>query len=235
MKKSFRSSCKAIFLIVLALSLLVSSAFAEVMIDPSWHRDESLKGRGMGYTSPEYVGVIGYVVTGLYDVSFEKDGCCTDGDWQVPIYEKDKQFWKVAGEVSHKTEVVVLEQELSMSIRAYSGYLLVKQLDNGAEYYIELGNYMTKPYWEQDVISAVSDGYVLAEFNQVSDYYPVFMNGGAYPMEDGTVLLLVGKSGLSRYINMYTNQLEAKRYIKVSKGWIIRDVYVNADDLTIIY
>lgn len=203
------------------------------------HYDESLEGHGRGSRAnePNYVGVIGYVtVYGDQARDIENSGDIENKDlWEVATYEPDKQFWNETGKLLHKTEVVVREQMLyHRSYGNYSGYLLVEKKDDGTKHYIDVKNFETKPYWtyQDKMETAASIGIFLAEFKQVSNYYPVYENGMKANVKDGTIVLVIGKAGaFSKNIG---TTIKGVRYIKKnkkSKGTF----YFNPADLTIIY
>ncbi len=115
--------------------------------------------------------------------------------WKVPVYRKDKQFWEQTGTIDHKTEIVVINQELEMPSRKYStsrctGYLHVICLDTGKDCWLDVGNYVNSPYWNEGLTEAQKAGYCIASFRQVSDYYPVTKGNKKADLEEGTLVLL---------------------------------------------
>ena len=205
------------------------------------HYDESLKGRGSadsGRSEPQYVGVIGYVAqyrTEAYNKIEESKDFRDESVWVVPTYERDKQFWNEVGSLPHKTEVVVREQILAHEgYGAYSGYLLVERTDDKSQYYINVMNFITKPYWtyQTDLTAAALVGYYIAEYKQVSDYYPVSSGGKKADLKDGTIVLVKGKAGLSRYVHPSETDIEAVVWKKGGGG---STYYFNHEDLSIIY
>lgn len=90
---------------------------------------ENLKGRGFsdnGREEPKYVGVKGYVVVSLNDYNLAHSENSLNGNWTIPTYQQDKQFWNETGQfLNHKTEVTVKKQILQHEgYGGYSGYLL---------------------------------------------------------------------------------------------------------------
>lgn len=202
----------------------------------------NLKGRGWsdsGRSEPQYESVVGYVVIDYMDVNLAKTDDCFQTPWTVHIYEKDKQFYNESGFVAHKTPVVVKTQELNHEgYGAYSGHLIVERIDGGEELCIDVGNFITNPYWESsDLIDAASIGYYIAEFKQVSDYFPVSKSNEKVDLEDGTKVLVTGKTGLYGRggPDNKTNQIQAKVFKEWKYGYGGVSVFFNADDLTILY
>lgn len=203
-------------------------------------RDETLAGHGhsdAGRSEPQYVGVVGYAVN--WGESYYDDEEYLSGNWTVPIYEKDKQFYNESGTIAHKTEVLVVSQELEHEgYSAYSGYLTVEDTTTGEQYIIDVRNFITKPYWTyDDLLSAVSVGHFIAEFNQVSDYYPVDKSNEKVALEDGTVVHAIGKTGTfgRNGPDDETNQIEAVVFKEWKYGYGGVSVFFNADDLKLIY
>lgn len=207
-------------------------------------RNENLNGRGRSDVSrsePNYINVIGYTAVSLHEESELKntDDFQNLDYWQIPTYEKDKQFWnKTDITLPHKTEVLVKEQDLKHEgWGRYSGYLKVQSLEDGTEYYIDVINFVTKPYWtfDNDLRAAASEGNFIAEYKQVSDYYPVDSGGDKVEIPDGTIVLVHGVSGTTGRFDPSTNSIEAMVWKEWRLGYGGVDVYFNADDLTIIY
>lgn len=202
-------------------------------------RNENLKGRGR---AAEYVNVIGYVVVG-YDQNYtleHTDSFQNMDLWVIPTYEPDKQFWNVAEGVviPHKTEVIVRDQVLTHEgYGSYSGYLLVEELEGGQQYYIDVMNFETKPYWtyNDDLKTAALIGEFIAVYHQISDYYPVLNDGSKAEIADGTVVLVKDVAGLSRYVNSDETGIGAVVWQEWESGYKNANVYFNAEDLTIIY
>ena len=193
-----------------------------------------LNGRGksdLGRSEPQYENIIGYVA------SYKSEGSSIEPNWQVPIYQKDKQFYEEVGKIGHKTKVLVLEQELEHSHHGYyKGYLLVKDVDTEKTFYISVYNFITVPYWEYtDLLEATVVGEYIAEFNQNSDYYPVNKNGKKVELTDGTKVLVTGKTGTMRDVDNDTHPIEATVYKEWEYGYGGVTVYFAAEDLSIVY
>lgn len=185
----------------------------------------------------QYVGMTGYIGVAynsfLYsstDTPYENDWFTTP--WKATTYEKDKQFWNAVGTVDHKTQVVVVDEELepgSHGTYRYNGYLLVKQVDNDAQFYISVTDFIVDPYWEnKNMRDILYLGPCLAVYHQVSDYYPLDGRDRRADVADGSVVLVRGASpGGSGFGNSTTNFVDA--LTANGRG------YFNPADLTIIY
>lgn len=199
------------------------------------YRNENLDGRGYSAvrSEPDYVNVIGYVALSYQEENeLEKtDQFADESLWKIPTYEKDKQIWSETGEyLPHKTEVVVTEQFLKHEGHGtYTGYLLVKSLDDDTEYYINVRNYITKPYWSYDnLIDAAKVGCFVAKYNQVSDLYPVTQSNDPVEMPDGTIVFVTGVSGAS-------STVKATVWKEWRYGYGGVEVNFQPDDLQILF
>ena len=204
-------------------------------------RPEDLNGRGwsdVGREEPEYKNISGYVVIDYDDYELAHTDDFPSSPWYVPIYEKDKQFYTEIGTVEHKTEVIVKDQELEHEGHgAYSGYLLVESIETGDSFYIDVGNFLTKPYWTYSPNEAVKVGYYIAELNQVSDYYPVSLDNEKVELEDGTLVLVTGRTGTygRGRVDNDTHPIEGIVFKQWKYGYGSSTVYFTAADLTVIY
>ena len=208
-------------------------------------RDESIRGRGFsdsGRSELQYVNLIGYVV-----ISTEQEYTLRKTDkfedkklWTIPTYKKDKQFWNTVDGITlpHKTEVIVREQELShIGWGNYKGYLLVERLDNSEQYYINVMNFVTKPYWDyyDDLRTAAITGYLIGIYHQKSDYYPIDNGGEKATIDDGKIVLITGIAGHSRSVDPSTNGIDAVVWQNWRYGYGGVTIHFNQEDLTIIY
>lgn len=185
-----------------------------------------------GWSEPNYIGTTGYV-SAYHEESIEKNENFSSDIWMIPTYEKDKQFWNKSGEISHKTIVTVLDQELNHEGHGfYSGYLHVKTEDN-KEFYIEVHNYILNPYWEmQDLYDMAQEGMYVAEFKQSSKYYPVFKDGEKADLEDGTIVLVIGTTHFAE--NTVKDAIEAIVYKQWTYGYGGVSVFFSSEDLSYI-
>ena len=205
------------------------------------HRDESLTGRGVsdgGREEPNYVNVIGYAAVYSeqeYNLKSTDDFQNLDY-WKIPVFVKDKQFWEETGEkLDHKTEVVVKEQYLEHEGWGfYSGYLLVENTESGDQYVINVKNFITKPYWTYDDLAAAAKvGPMVAEYKQVSDYYPVTNGNKKVEIPDGTIVLITGTTSATGIPE--SNNIDAIVWKEWSVSYGGVDVYFNPEDLTVKY
>lgn len=206
--------------------------------NPQSQVNENLNGRGFadnGREEPKYIGVKGYVVVPLSDYDLMHSENSLNGDWKIPTYQQDKQFWIETGQfLNHKTEVLVKNQILEHSrYGAYTGYLLVQRLSDNAEFYVDVGNFVTKPYWNYEIKAARATGLCIAVFNQISNFYPVNNSGQKVELPNGIKVLVVmqppgGKVGIE-------NNISALVWKQWQYGYGAVDIYFNEQDLKIIY
>lgn len=202
--------------------------------DKSVNEQSVLNGRGesdVGRYEPQYENITGYIA------SYGTKECSINPNWQVPIYQKDKQFYEEFGKIAHKTKVLVLEQELEHSgYGYYKGYLLVKNIETEETFYINVENFINTPYWEYtDLCEATDFGNYIAEFNQKSDYYPVDKKGKKVELTDGTKVLVTGRTGTRRNVDNDTHPIEAAVYKEWKHGYGAVMVYFTSEDLSIAY
>lgn len=196
-----------------------------------------LSGRGVSESygkEPEYINVIGYIVV-ADNARLETDSEFAKRPWLVDTYIPDKQFWEKSGTIEHKTEVTVLEQFLTKKTgKHYDGYLRVRRNDTNEECYIDVDNFETKKYWEYDIKEAFKTGYMIAEFKQVSDFYPVTSGKTKTPLDDGTLVLLPMNPYVSNP-DRTNNPITGVVFKEWAKGFGGVNVFFNEEDLTIIY
>ena len=204
----------------------------------SWAED-----RGMVGTSkyePDYIGALGFAA--VYDnQNMEKNANFGTTPWKVPVYQKDKQFWQETGSIDHKTEVVVIGQELELPKRSYStsrcsGYLQVIRMDTGEACWLNVENFVTSAYWEKSLTGAMEKGYCIASFKQVSDYYPVTKGKEKTELEDGTLVLLPMKSkNYASSPDKTNNPIVGIVFKEWKYGFGGVNVFFNEADLTLVY
>ena len=204
----------------------------------SWQKDRGTVGTSK--TEPGYVAALGYAAV-YEDEKLEYDSSFGTTPWKIPIYEKDKQFWKETGTIDHKTEVVVIGQELEMPKKTYStsrctGYLRVIRMDTGESCWLDVANFVTDPYWDKSLTSAQEKGYCIAVFNQISDYYPVTKGNSKAELDDGLLVLLPMKSKIFATSPDKTNNPVAGIVFKQwQKSFGGVTVWFNEKDLTLSY
>lgn len=189
---------------------------------------------------PDYLGVIGYAAV-YENQRLDKNANFSQTPWKIPVYQKDKQFWKESGTIDHKTMVVVIEQQLEKMSNTgynsrYKGYLHVIRLDTNESCYIDVTNFVTNQYWTGDLSTAIEKGYCIATFKQVSDYYPVAHGGGKAELEDGMMILLPA-SGTHYYSSpdKTNNPIPGIVFKEWKYGFGGVFVFFNTADLSVIY
>ena len=209
-----------------------------IVVTRGWSYDRGTVGTSK--SEPSYIGSLGYAVV-YEDQKLEKNSAFGTTPWKVPVYRKDKQFWEQTGTIDHKTEVVIIGQELEMPKRSYStsrctGYLHVIRMDTGEDCWLDVGNYVASPYWEKSLTDAQESGYCIATFKQVSDYYPVTKPNDKTELDDGTLVLLPMKSKVYETTPDKKNNsvpgIVFKQW-RVSYGGVT--VWFNEKDLTLTY
>ena len=203
-----------------------------------WEYDRGMVGKSS--YEPDYVSALGYVAV-YTEENLEKNSAFSTTPWKVPVYRKDKQFWEKTGTIDHKTEVVVIGQELEMPTRKYSsarctGYLHVIRMDTGKDCWLNVDNFVLKPYWEDSLSYAQEKGYCMATFKQVSDYYPVTKGNTKAELEDGTKVLLPVKSQITATSpDKVNNPVSGIVFMEWQKGFGGVTVWFNAKDLELSY
>ena len=195
---------------------------------------------GVSKNEPNYVAALGYaaVFTGE---KLENNSDFSTTPWQVPAYRKDKQFWEQTGTIDHKTEVVIIGQELEKpktrySPDRYTGYLHVIRTDTGEDCWLNVDNFVTKPYWKNSLADAQEKGYCIAVFRQKSDYYPVTKGNEKTVLEDGMMVLLPMKTKVSGSSPDKTNNPVGGIVFKEWKyGFGGVTVWFNEKDLELAY
>ncbi len=205
---------------------------------------KELNGRGrsdVGRNEPQYVGIIGYAAISKYyghDWILADKKKPYDVPWRIKTYQKDKQFWNETEDtLEHKTEIIVKEQMLSHEgYSYYSGYLLVQRRNDKKEFFINVKNFITKPYWTySDVLSALRVGPLIAVFHQRSDYYPVNKSNKKVDVPDGTLVFIYdetqsyGRDGPDYKTNQACGRFW--REDEQKQEW----AFFNKDDLQIQY
>lgn len=198
------------------------------------HRD--LMGRGhsdSGREQPDYKNVIGYVSVGYNEETLlESNNSFSETPWKIPIYDKIDGKYVETGSVDHKTEIIVISQDLEHEEYSnYSGFLLVENIDNNEQFYINVNNFITKNYWSLfSLEDAASFGYFIAEYHQTSKYSPITSSNQTVTINDGTTVLVIRNS--SRASN---NSLEAIVFKEWENGYGGISIFFNKDDLSLIY
>lgn len=195
---------------------------------------------GTSKYEPDYVASLGYAAV-YEDQKLENNSAFGTTPWKIPVYQKDKQFWQETGTIDHKTEVVVIGQDLTMPKSTYktahcTGYLHVIRMDTRESCWLNVTNYVNSPYWDKSLTSAQEKGYCIATFKQVSDYYPVTKGKEKAEIDDGTLVLLPMKAKASGSSPDKANNpipgIVFKQW-RVSYGGVT--VWFNEKDLSLTY
>ena len=185
-----------------------------------------------GREEPNYIGIKGYaVVYGEEEYNISENDKFDTIAWEIPIYEKDKQFYEKIGTIPHKTEIGVVDQELEHEgYGNYDGYLKVEIIESGEIVYIDVSNFATEAYWNLNIENAAKSGICVAEYNQVSDYWPVTGDNKKVELDENTHVLIEGYDSYKK-----DTPIQAIVFKNWTYGYGGVDVYFNKDDLKIIY
>ena len=195
-------------------------------------------GRGKtSYSSePDYAGILGYVSVWTRD-GLDKNASFSETPWTVPVYQPDKQFWAETGTIPHKTQVVVIGQKLEKkSYKQYEGYLQVIRMDTKEACWLKVEHFITDPYWEKSLTRAIEEGYCIATFNQICNYYPVTKGNEKADLPDCTLVLLQPKNSIHGSSPDKTiNSVGGIVFKELAKGYGSVTVWFNEKDLTLSY
>ena len=211
------------------------TAYAPAVEKATWK-----EGRGKTiYASsrePDYAGVLGYASVWTGE-KLEKNASFSETPWTVPAWQPDKQFWAEAGTIPHKTQVVVIGQKLEKkSYTQYEGYLQVIRMDTKGTCWLKVEHFITDPYWEKELARAIEEGYCIATFKQVSNYYPVTKGNEKTELPDGTLVLLPLKSSVrGSSPDKTNNSIGGIVFKEWAKGYGGVNVWFNEKDLTLSY
>lgn len=189
-----------------------------------------------GRNEPKYVDLNGFV-TAYHNENrdLSQDNNYINTPWQIPIYEKTTyDTYTICGSIDHKTPIKVISQSLEHEgWGTYEGYLYVMDTNTNATFYMDVSNFSPIPYWEYDNPTLIPYvGYCIAEYHQKSDIPPVNRDNEPIELEDGTKVLVAGKTESSSKGPKEKFHPIKTFYINSNYGSII---YFNLDDITIIY
>lgn len=204
----------------------------------SFYDGSDMKGRGLRDNAgePYYVGVNGYAVV-YVDANLESESEYNNTPWTVPVYIKDNGDYVLNGKINHKVKIEIIGQELKkQNGREYEGFLEFQELETGRVGYINVKNFVTIPYWNQDVSQAVATGYGIAVFEQSSKYTPVYKDGEAATVKKGTQVLLPAR-GTYYVSTMNRVDYQIVGIVFETKNNTIEPQYIffNKNDLSVIY
>ena len=125
---------------------LCSFAFSEELPEKQREQNnESSASQNSVDVEPQYTGARGYAVVSAARAHEIEDTERNERLWTAPVFERSGNSWLEAGEIAHKTEVIVLEQFLSRkSDSSVDGYLLVEKCSDGTQCFIHIDNFIFK-------------------------------------------------------------------------------------------
>jgi hypothetical protein len=155
---------------------------------------------------PQYVGLTGFVVVNYMDHLTNYDTKFPLPPWRVNTVKQvgPNQFQDTNITVPHKTKVTVLKQMLwDEGMDIYSGALLVEDDSTKQQFLINVENFMTYPYWEDNIQKASQEGKLIAVYN----------GKGTTPVSSGKyVELKPGTEVVVDDFDTYTNKVKAQVY-----------------------
>ena len=201
-----------------------------------------MKGRGYPDVSgvePDYRGAIGYMsLQSSQEISRFRTFVQTP--WMLPVYEPDGDEWKIAGEIQHKTPVLVTDQQIRIGKGyRYAGHLQVIRLDTGTPAWIDVTQFVTVPYWTLELEEAVNYGFCVAVYADNSGYEAVDRKDYRGSVKDGTRVLMCDPVLSLRYFSpdeennpllgiIFRNGEEEGSYFRAP-------LFFNPEDLTLVY
>ena len=200
-----------------------------------------MTGRGIpdeAGVEPDYRGVVGYMSLQA-DWEVSRFSSLTETPWILPVYEQDGEDWKVAGQIQHKTPVLVTDQVIREAKgHKFIGYLRVVRLDSGEQAWIDVTQFVTVPYWTLELSEAVRYGFCIAVYNDRSRYDVLDRKGRRGPLPDGTCVLMCEKRS-SRYISSDREHNPLLGIIfrrnEESVSYFRTFLFFGTEDLTMIY
>lgn len=176
---------------------LISNIEEETTDVPPVSEFIKLKGRGHadeGRNEPQYSGLNGFVVVGFNQVS-EFENFKTKfptAPWSIPLVKQvgPEKFVYLSEGIPHKTRVKVIKQMLTHGGHGfYNGALLVEANDDKRQFLVNVENFVTYPYWEDDISEAAKAGALIATYNGNGEA-PVNRSGEWVDIQIGTDILV---------------------------------------------
>ena len=132
--------------ILTVISLLLSFAASEELPGMRGEQDyESPAAHSSADAGPQYAGAFGYAVISASRAYEIEETQRDERLWTAPVFERSGDSWIETGKITHKTEVVVLEQFLNRkSDGSVDGYLLVENRSDGTQCFIHVDNFIFK-------------------------------------------------------------------------------------------
>lgn len=197
-----------------------------------------LNGRGRsddGREEPQYVGLNGYAAASSSDVSraSEFQEKFPSDPWEISKYKQvgDNKFDDSGKTTKHKTEVTVIKQFLThKGFGTYEGALLVQEISTKNEYYINVYNFVTYPYWEDNIEGAVKEGPLLAVYNGKGTK-PADRQGTWVDLPKGSKVI----ADSIESVGTNKGKVRAEVYKEWDQGFGGVDIYFDVNSLDIYY
>lgn len=200
-----------------------------------------MNGRGIPEVKgeePDYRGVVGYMAL-QSDWEVSRFSTFTRIPWMLPVYDEDGET--VAGEIQHKTPVLVTDQRIREGQGGrFIGMLRVIRLDTRQVVWIDAANFVTVPYWTLTLKEASGYGFSIAVYRSRSRYEPMDRKKHHGPLPDGIWVLMCDKAVFPRHnspdkenrpllgIIFRNPKSEKESYLRFF-------LFFNTDDLTLVY
>ena len=188
-----------------------------------------------GREEPKYTNKTGYLTVMELSGLYPDTDMINNNSWTVNTFKQlDADHYEVNGTLPHKTKVKVLSQNLEhQGWGRYTGFLTVQNLSDNQEYIVSVGNFVLNQYWKNDIVDAVKDGPVICQYNNINkDYLPCDKSNTIINLPENCKLLAAGKTGLISGLNSDALNIMCFYYNNHNE---YSTVYVNQDDLTILY
>lgn len=190
------------------------------------------------WMEPDYRGIVGYMSlqTGWEVSQFD---AFSKTPWELPVYEPEGEEMKVSGTILHKTPVMVVDQRIHEEKGSrFRGWLQVIRLDEQQIVWIDVGQFVTVPYWTLSLEEAMNYGYCVAVYRDRSRYEPMDRKHHRGSLPEGIRVLMCDRKS-SRYFSPEkgTNPLLGIVFRNSkSKGSSLRTfLFFNPEDLTLVY
>ena len=198
-----------------------------------------LKGRGyvdIAGLEPNYINTAGYAAV-YTNMKLEENPDFVNYPWTVPIYEKRGEEWEQSGVIYHKTKIGIINQELKKKNgKEFQGYLEFQSIESGETGYINVMNYVTTAYWDQDLANAAEKGYCIAVYKGRSKYPPIYQNKNKTKLSDDSMVLIPPRG------TFFVSIEDKENYPVVGIAFVEKNgkknkhyVFFNKNDLSLIY
>ena len=188
-----------------------------------------------GGEEPRYTNKTGYLTVMELSGLYPDTDMINNNSWTINTFKQlDADHYEANGTLPHKTKVKVLSQNLEhQGWGRYTGFLTVQNLSDNQEYIVSVGNFVLNQYWKNDIVDAVKDGPVICQYNNINkDYLPCDKSNTIINLPENCKLLAAGKTGLISGLNSDALNIMCFYYNNHNE---YSTVYVNQDDLTILY